>query len=91
LGHAPTPSIPNLDGVDPNYPRADGGLGPFVALAYAPSFQLISGKDAHNNTTAYDLMSYTHTAGVWFSPYNYCKALAGMTQSHPLCSPSFVG
>jgi hypothetical protein len=74
---------------DPNYPRSDGGLGPFVALRYAPSFSLLSGKDAAGNTTAYDLMSYNRPA--WFSPYSYCKAMAGLPGSHPLCSLYLVG
>ncbi len=85
LGHAD----PQLSDADPNYPRSDGGLGPFVAVRSVPSLELVPGTNGHGTTIAYDLMSYKRPA--WFSPYNYCKALAGLPGSHPVCSPGLVG
>lgn len=79
----------HLSDSDPNYPRSDGGLGPFVALRYVPSLELVPGTDAAGHTTAYDLMSYKRPA--WFSPYNYCKALTGLPGNHPLCPPGLIG
>jgi hypothetical protein len=79
----------HLSDADPNYPRSDGGLGPFVALRYVPTLELVPGTDAAGHTAAYDLMSYQRPA--WFSPYNYCKALAGLPGNHPVCPPGLVG
>jgi hypothetical protein len=74
---------------DTSYPRSDGGLGPFVAVRYSPSLSLVSGQNATGQTTAYDLMSYDTPA--WFSPHNYCSAMAGLTGSHPLCALGMIG
>ncbi len=91
LGHALglLHADPQLSDSDPDYPRSDGGLGPFVAVRSVPSLELVPGKDAHGTTVGYDLMSYKRPA--WFSPYSYCKALAALPGSHPVCSPGLVG
>jgi hypothetical protein len=91
LGHALglLHADPHLSDSDPNYPRSDGGLGPFVAVRSVPALELVPGKDAHGTTVAYDLMSYKRPA--WFSPYNYCKALAALPGNHPVCSPGLEG
>jgi len=74
---------------DTTYPRSDGGLGPFVALRYAPSLAVVPGTDAAGHTTAFDRMSYSEPS--WFSPHNYCAAMKNLPGSHPLCAPGFVG
>jgi hypothetical protein len=72
-----------------DYPRAGGGLGPFVGLRYSPGVSLVPGQDASGRTTAYDLMSYNSPA--WFSPYNYCKAMPTATSGRLSCPPGLAG
>jgi hypothetical protein len=74
---------------DPSYPRSDGGLGPFVALRYSPTITLIPGQSSSGTTIGYDLMSYNRPA--WFSPYNYCKAMAHLQGAHPTCAAGLIG
>jgi Metallo-peptidase family M12B Reprolysin-like len=74
---------------DTNYPRSDGALGNFVAVRYAPTLALVPGTTTTGTTASYDLMSYSRPA--WFSPHNYCAAMAKLPGSHPLCAPGFVG
>jgi hypothetical protein len=74
---------------DPSYPRADGGLGPIVALRYTPTIELMPGTDANGATSTYDLMSYTRPA--WFSVYNYCKAMSNLRGAHPNCAAGYSG
>lgn len=82
---------------DPNYPRLNGALGPtsagalgdFVALRATPDPVLIPGQDAAGNVTAYDTMDYGLNS--WFSPYNYCRALAVTSNGRLLCPPHLDG
>lgn len=74
---------------DPNYPRPEGALGDFNALRATPTPELISGQDAAGNTTAFDTMAYSFRS--WFSPYNYCRALAVTSGGRTLCPPRLDG
>lgn len=74
---------------DPNYPRSDGGLGPFVGFRYSPTLALVPGTDSWGRTTAYDLSSYSSPA--WFSPYSYCKALQRASAGRTTCPPTLRG
>ncbi|GAA1782932.1 hypothetical protein GCM10009682_01250 [Luedemannella flava] len=66
-----------------DYPRADGGLGPYVGLRYSPTYSLVSGQDTTGRTTAYDVMSYDSPA--WTSPYSYCRMLPIATGNRLNC------
>jgi hypothetical protein len=71
---------------DPRYPRADGGLGPFIGLRGTPTPSLVLGVDARGQTLAYDLMSYAFNS--WISPYSYCRALQATAQGRWSCPTS---
>lgn len=74
---------------DPTYPRADGGLGPFVGLRSTPAFSLVPGESQTGQTAAFDLMSYQGPA--WFSPHNYCRALADSSAGRITCPSGLTG
>jgi hypothetical protein len=87
LGLAHTPSVNQL--VDPNYPRADGSMGPYYGIKIVSGPTIEAGQTASGGVALHDIMSYSPPT--WVSPYSYCNILRVTTNNALLCPPSLDG